>query len=250
MFYLYRWKSEKGKRMIDFKNILKNETEKLGLVVTDEHLEKFIVYMELLKEYGKVMNLTALTEEKDILYKHFIDSLTAARYISRSRLKAIDIGTGAGFPLMPIKIVYDELEVTLVDSVGKKIDFLRALISKLDISGTQCIHARAEELARDKSHREKYDLAFTRAVAPMNVLVEYCVPFLKVKGRMLVMKGRDHEPADRALKELDSMIKKVHSFDIIYNGEKNSRKIIEIEKNAPTSEKYPRKAGIIKRNPL
>jgi 16S rRNA (guanine527-N7)-methyltransferase len=236
--------------MIDFKSILKNEIEKLGVVITDEQLVKFIAYKDLLKEYGKVMNLTSLTEEKDILYKHFIDSLTAARYFSKGRLKAIDIGTGAGFPLMPIKIVYDEIEVTLVDSAGKKIDFLRELIKKLHISNAECVHARAEELARDIKYREKYDLAFTRAVAPTNILIEYCVPFLKVNGKMLSMKGRNYESADTALKELDSRIKKVYSFDIIYNGEKNSRKIIEIEKNAPTSGKYPRKAGIIKRNPL
>jgi len=236
--------------MIEFKSILKKEAEKLGLVITEEQLEKFVVYKDLLREYGKVMNLTSLLEEKDILFKHFIDSLTAALYFTRERLKAIDIGTGAGFPLMPLKIIYDELEVTMVDSVGKKIDFLRVLINKLHISNAECVHVRAEELARDIKYRERYDIAFTRAVAPMNILVEYCIPFLRVNGKLLAMKGRDPGQADNALKELDSRIKKVHSFDIIYNGEKNSRKIIEIEKNAPTSGKYPRKAGIIKRKPL
>ena len=151
---------------------------------------------------------------------------------------------------MPIKLVNSGLEITLLDSVNKKVDFLKKLTKKLDLDMTECIHSRAEDAARTRGHRGSYDYAVSRAVGPLSILVEYSIPFLKIGGKMLAMKGIIHEDAKTALKALKAEIEDIHEFEIQYGDEKNRRSIITIVKKEATPGKYPRKAGTVKKNPL
>lgn len=214
-------------------------------------LNQFKMYMNLLLEWNEKINLTAITDENEIILKHFIDSLTIVKYLKEND-KVIDIGTGAGFPGIPIKIYYEKLDVTLLDSLNKRVLFLDDVINKLELKNVKTIHSRAEELARDKECRECYNVAVSRAVANLSTLLEYLIPYVKVGGKCICMKGpnisQEIDLAKNALKELGGEIEKVENFKLPNSD--IERNLIIIEKIKKTNTKYPRKAGIPSKNPL
>lgn len=229
-------------------NLFKEELKKIGIEATELQLEQLHKYFELLVEYNKVMNLTGITAEEDVYLKHFYDSLTLARVIDLNKVSNLcDIGTGAGFPGMVLKIMYPELEVTLVDSLNKRIEFLKVVIKELGLNTIEAIHARAEEYAI--KNREKFDIVTARAVASLNVLLEYSMPLVKVNGCFIAMKGKnEEEDSSNALKELSSEIELVDNF--LLPIEESSRALIKVKKEAKTASKYPRKFAEIKKKPL
>ena len=217
--------------------------------LTDRQFGQFRDYYGILTEWNKVMNLTAITGEEEVALKHFADSLTILPYIKKAEARTlIDVGTGAGFPGIPLKIVYPELQVTLLDSLEKRVKFLNEVIMKLGLEGIRAVHARAEDAGRAPEFREQFDVAAARAVAPMNILCEYCLPFVKVNGTFIAMKGPAAEEYAGALKILKAHIEADDSF-FLANGE-YSRRVICIKKDGITPAKYPRKAGTPSKNSL
>lgn len=204
--------------------------------VTNE--EKFFKYMKLLLEWNEKINLTAIKDEKEFVIKHFVDSLTINKYI-KDEDNLIDVGTGAGFPGLPIKLFHKEQNVTLLDSVRKKVDVLQDIVEKLELKNVKCVHSRAEDFA--KENREKFDIAVSRAVANMSTLVEYLLPFVKTGGKVICMKGPNFEEelncAQNAINILGGKIEIVESF---YIDEELERNIIIIKKVKETPKKYPR----------
>lgn len=200
--------------------------------------EKFYKYMKLLLEWNEKINLTAIKDEKEFIIKHFIDSLTINNYIKNSK-SLIDVGTGAGFPGIPLKLFNENLSVTLIDSVNKKINVLQDIIEKLELNNIRAIHTRAEDFAKD--NKEKYDIAVSRAVANMSTLVEYLIPFVKLNGIIICMKGPNFEEelnsAKKAITVLGGTIEKVESF---YINKELERNVIIIRKIKETPKKYPR----------
>ena len=226
----------------------KEEFEKYSLELTAKLYEKLDIYAEFLCEYNEKVNLTAITDSEGILIKHFIDSIIPAVKINiPENAKLIDVGTGAGFPSVPLKLYRPDIRVTLLDGLNKRIVFLNQLCEKLDIE-CECVHERAELLAKKPKYREKYDIATARAVAAMPVLCEYCMPFVKTGGIFMAMKGKNEsaESASAAVKLLGGRIEQ----DISYTVNDESRKIFIIKKISQTSSKYPRNSGQIKSKPL
>ena len=207
--------------------------------------------MEMLIEWNKKINLTTIIEENEIILKHFIDSLTVMKYL-KDEDKIIDVGTGAGFPGIPIAITNPSTEVTLLDSLNKRIVFLEDVVDKIDLQNIICIHGRAEEIGKNYQYREKYDLSISRAVANLTTLVEYLIPLVKIGGRCICMKGPDAdeeiENAKYAIKELGGKIVEVNKF--VLPESDIQRTIIIIEKVKQTPKKYPRKAGTPSKEPL
>ena len=234
-----------------FNEKLLEKLNKIQLNVNDEVLNKFWVYMTNLLKWNEKINLTAITDEDDIILKHFIDSLTILEYIPE-KSNVIDVGTGAGFPGIPLKIVREDINMTLMDSLNKRITFLNEIINKLGLKKINAIHSRAEELAKMPEHREKYDIAVSRAVANLSTLSEYMIPFVKVGGKCICMKGSNIEEelktAKNAIKELGGEIEKVINFKLPDSD--NERNIIIIKKVRNTKSKYPRKAGMPSKEPL
>ena len=213
--------------------------------------EKFAVYMELLREWNEKINLTAITDEEGILVKHFFDSCSISEFVDNNS-KIIDVGTGAGFPGLPLKIVNDTLNLTLVDSLNKRINFLNEVKNKLGLKNVETVHGRAEDIGIDNKYREKYDFAVSRAVAELRILVEYLLPLVKVDGKVIAMKGpnidEEVENAKKAVKLLGGEIERIESFRL--GNTDNERTVIIIKKIKNTESKYPRKAGIPRKNPL
>ena len=241
---------------IDWK-ILKNRAKaNWDLVITDEQLRQFVDYTAILLDWNQRINLTAIIEPKDIIIKHFIDSMAFIKkidyYYPQKNIFLADIGTGAGFPGIPITILRPQIHVTLIDSLAKRISFLDYLITQLNLRDIQTCHARAEDLGRNKKHRELYDVVVARAVAELPVLLEYCVPLLKVGGRLIAAKGIKPEDeissAKNALNLLNSQIETLDKYKLA-NGA-DYRSLIVIRKNKSTPEKYPRQPGKPKKNPL
>lgn len=226
------------------------ETEKIiNIDIAREEISILYNYMNLLLEYNKKINLTAITDEEEIIKKHFIDSLTISNLIE-DNCKVIDVGTGAGFPGIPLAITRN-IHVTLLDSLNKRINFLNEVKIKLSLENVNAVHDRAEELARNNDYREKYDVATSRAVAPMNVLLEYLLPFVRIGGICICMKGPN--VADE-ITDIDNVAKilggkYVKTINIKLD-EKMERNIIIIKKEKETSTKYPRKSGIPTKQPL
>lgn len=223
--------------------------EELGIHLTNIQKEQLESYYELLVEYNKVMNLTGITEHDEVYLKHFYDSLTLARVCDLTKeISLCDIGTGAGFPGMVLKIVFPNLRVTLVDSLNKRIDFLKVVAEKLGIYNIEFISSRAEEYAI--KNRECFDIVTCRAVASLPMLLEYSIPLVKVDGYFISMKGskREEEESRRALDLLSCQIEKVDSFSL--PKEKSMRTLYTIKKLEKTSSKYPRKFADIKKKPL
>ena len=235
----------------EFTKIFNNYLEKLNLTLTEEQIEKFYNYMNLLIEWNKKINLTAIVEPKDIILKHFIDSLTIEKYIKKGET-IIDVGTGAGFPGIPLKIAREDLKITLADSLNKRINFLNEVINKLDLKNIETIHTRAEELGKNKKYREKFDIATSRAVANMSTLSEYLIPFIKVKGRCICMKSSDIdtelENAKKAINILGCKIESKDKFDLPNSDLGRSVIILRKVKNTPS--KFPRKAGTTAKEPI
>ena len=234
-----------------FKELMKENLKELNVDLTDLQLEQFYNYMSILIEWNKFMNLTGITDPEEVITKHFIDSLTVLDKIDKNAT-IIDVGTGAGFPGIPVKIAFPETKVVLLDSLNKRIKFLNEVIEKLELKDIETIHGRAEECGRNKSYREKYDIAIARAVAPLNVLLEYLMPFVKVNGKCLCMKGSSSEEeienSKNAIKILGGELIKTEDFYIPNTDIK--RRIVQVNKIKETSNKYPRKAGTPSKEPL
>lgn len=237
---------------IEFKNRLQESFQTQKIDVNEEQYKKFFEYMKLLIEWNEKINLTAIVEPGQVITKHFLDSLTILNYIGTKQQKIIDVGTGAGFPGIPIKIMDDLSEITLIDSLNKRINFLQEVINKNNLKNIRAIHGRAEDFGQDKLYREKYDVCVARAVAPMNILVEYLLPFARVNGICICMKGanieEELEEAKKAINLLGGKIEKVESFGL--SGSEDRRNIIIIRKISKTPKQYPRKAGTAKKYPI
>ena len=225
-------------------------TEEYVLLLQGEEKEKFDAYRALLLEYNNRYNLTTILDEKDMFYKHFLDSVVGERYFKQGS-RVIEIGSGAGFPSIPLKLVRDDLSFTLVESVGKKCEFLHAVVDKLGLSNMNIYSKRAEDLAREEIHREKYDVATARAVARMNTLCEYCLPFVKKGGVFVAYKSGDVteiEEAENAYKTLGGKLKFVTKYELPEGyGE---RTLAVVEKIKPTPARYPRGQGKERKSPL
>lgn len=235
-----------------FQELMKRESP---VELNEKQLEQFYRYYELLIEWNKVMNLTAITEIKDVVVKHFADSLAlmkAMPEISGSSLNVIDVGTGAGFPGIPLKIAFPELKLTLLDSLNKRIKFLDQVISELELEEIRTVHGRAEDLGRDLQYREQYDLAVSRAVANLSTLSEYCTPFVKSGGYFISYKAGniegEVEQSRKAIKLLGCKLEEVVSF--ILTGAEAERSFVKIKRIEGISKKYPRKAGLPSKEPL
>jgi len=225
----------------------------LGISLTEEQINQFLIYYEMLVEWNEVMNLTAITEYEDVMKKHFVDSISLIKaYDVSKQVKVIDVGTGAGFPGLALKIAYPELQVTLLDSLNKRIQFLDAVIDKLGLTGVETIHGRAEDFAKPGKLREQFDLCVSRAVANLSTLSEYCLPFVKVGGQFISYKSEkiseEKELAGKAISLLGGKIKNQVEFTLpdsdIY------RNLFIIEKSKETPKKFPRKAGLPSKEPL
>lgn len=229
----------------------RNSMKSIGIELTDSQLNAFETYYDMLIDRNKVMNLTAITEFDEVMDKHFLDSVYLFRSIElKADYKLIDIGTGAGFPGIPLKIVFPELKITLLDSLNKRVGFLNDVIDELNLNGIEAIHGRAEDIARDKAYRASYDIAVSRAVANLSTLSEYCLPFVKIGGKFVSYKSGDCadevDNAKAAIHLLGGKINKIDEFS--YSN--NSRSFIVIDKVMNTSNKYPRKAGLPSKKPL
>lgn len=226
------------------------EINKLGIQLTDEQLHQLDKYYQLLIEWNKVMNLTGITEEKEVYLKHFYDSLTIAKVIDLTKEKSLcDVGSGAGFPGMVLKVVFPNLKVTLVDSLNKRIKFLTEVANELNLKDIALVHARAEDFA--KNNREKFDVVTARAVAPINVLLEYCLPLTKVGKYFIALKGNISQEIillNNSLTKIGGKL--INSQEFLLPIENSNRSLLVITKENPTSKKYPRHPKDIKNNPL
>lgn len=238
-----------------FEESLRKELNLLSIELKKNQINQFYDYFQLLVEWNKLMNLTAITEMDEVITKHFVDSLSlikAVEEIGTKDYRIIDVGTGAGFPGIPLKIVFPELRITLMDSLNKRINFLNEVISRLGLEKIEAIHGRAEDLGRDPLHREQYDLCVSRAVANLSTLSEYCMPFAKVGGYFIPYKsGKIEEElgaAKHAIFLLGGSVKEVKTF--LLPGTDAERSLVKIAKNNGTSKKYPRKAGLPSKEPL
>ena len=230
---------------------LVEELKKLSVNLSEKQIKQFQIYYEMLIEKNKVMNLTAITEFDEVLEKHFLDSISLIRAKNLNQtISVLDLGTGAGFPGIPLKIVFPELKVTLADSLNKRVLFLQEVIDTLELKDIEAIHGRAEDLARDKKYREQFDLCVSRAVANLSTLTEYCIPFVKLDGEFISYKSGDCEEevtsAKSAIFLLGGKVKEIIKFELGESG----RSFIVIEKVKGTPKTYPRKAGTPSKKPL
>lgn len=228
-----------------------NDLKAIGIELSDEQLEQFLTYYEMLIEKNKVMNLTAITDFDEVLEKHFEDSLSLIQAVDLEKSQAvIDLGTGAGFPGIPLKIAFPNLQITLADSLNKRILFLDDVIRELGLTGIDTIHGRAEDLAKNSDYREKFDLCVSRAVANLSTLSEYCLPFVKIGGKFISYKAGECDEEVAASKSsvflLGGKISDIKKFELGESG----RAFVIIDKVSGTPKKYPRKAGTPSKDPL
>ena len=221
--------------------------DKYGVILTDNQKKKFEKYYELLTFYNEKFNITAITEKNEVIIKHFIDSALGQEKVGDGTL--IDIGSGGGFPAIPLKIMNDKLNVTLLEATGKKCEFLKVVIKELELKDINVLNGRAEDFSKDKNYREKFDICTARAVAKLNTLCEYCLPFVKVGGKFVAYKGDAKEEvkeAKNAITVLGAKLREEYYYDL----EEFSRALITIEKVKNTDLKYPRGNGKERKNPL
>lgn len=238
---------------MDFYDLMAKSAEEVGLQLSKQQYEKFIIYMKLLQEWNEKINLTAIVNDEDVIKKHFIDSIKAFK---RNEFKTagnlIDVGTGAGFPGIPIAIMKDDIKVTLLDSLNKRINFLNTVINKIGISNVTTIHSRAEDGARDGKLRERFDIATSRAVANMSVLSELCLPYVKNGGSFIALKGpsveQEIEESINAISILGGKLIEVCEVNI--EGTELKHNLVVVKKVKECAKIYPRKAGLITKNPL
>lgn len=224
--------------------------KQIEIELTKEQIEKYYNYMNLLLEWNEKINLTAIIEPREIILKHFVDSLTIAKYIKDDE-KLIDVGTGAGFPGIPLSIVKENTDIVLLDSLNKRINFLEEVKENLKLENITTIHGRAEEFGKNKKERETYDIATSRAVAPLNILLEYLLPLVKVGGKAICMKGsniEEIENARNALEILGGKIEKIEEITLPNSDIKRNIIIVKKVKNTPS--KYPRKPGTPSKEPI
>ncbi|MBE6050532.1 MAG: 16S rRNA (guanine(527)-N(7))-methyltransferase RsmG [Clostridium sp.] len=238
---------------MSFYSIMKEAAADVNMNLTEEQYDKFIKYMRLVQEWNQKINLTAITEDEEFIKKHFIDCIKAFKSDELKSAKTlIDVGTGAGFPGLPIAIMREDLNVTLLDSLNKRINFLNIVINELGLKNVVTIHSRAEDGARKKELRENFDIATSRAVANMTVLSEFCLPYVKVGGHFVALKGPAIEDelkdSRNALGVLGGRLKQVIELEIEDTDLKHNVVIVSKEKECPKS--YPRKAGIVTKKPL
>ena len=241
----------------EFADMLEKQCEELKILLSDNQKEQFFRYYEMLIEWNKVMNLTAITEYDEVILKHFLDSLSIVKagcfdQKDLAGKSAIDIGTGAGFPGIPLKIAFPELKITLLDSLNKRVNFLNEVIDMLGLKDVTAVHGRAEDYAKQKEHREKYDFCVSRAVANLSTLSEYCIPFVKEGGSFISYKSgkidEELEQAKNAVKILGGKVQDVVKFPLMDTD--MDRSFVVIKKMKPTAKKYPRKAGLPSKEPL
>ena len=233
--------------------LLEEILKKLNISIDEDQKQKFSDYYSLLLEKNKVMNLTRITDEEEFIIKHFADSLMLCKVIEMDNVDSlIDVGTGAGFPGIPIKIIYPNIKVTLLDSLDKRVGFLKEVIDQLSLDDIEAIHGRAEDLGQDDNYREKYDLCVSRAVADLSVLSEYCIPFIKEQGVFVSYKADGSEDeiyaARTAIETLGAGLNGVCTEQIPGTG--INRQFAVIKKITKTDLKYPRKAGKPSKKPL
>ena len=235
----------------EFNKKIQELAREININFSVEQLGKFYRYMELLLEWNEKMNLTAITEPEEIILKHFIDSLTIVKEI-KNKDKIVDVGTGAGFPGIPLSIINETVEITLVDSLNKRLIFLQNVIEELNLKNVTLVHSRAEDFGRNDKYREKFDIAVSRAVANLSTLSEYLVPLIKVNAKCVCMKASEAEEeinnAKNAIKVLGGTIKRIDKFNLPNSDIGRTIVIIDKEKNTPS--KYPRKAGIPSKEPI
>ena len=234
-------------------NPLKKTLEAMNIENSQELIEKFRIYMEGVLEWNEKVNLTTITDPDEFVIKHFIDSIICANYPEYiNAVKIIDVGTGAGFPGIPLSIISPEKEFILMDSLNKRLKIIDELCQRADIKNVVTLHARAEELAKNKAHRERYDLCVSRAVANMAVLAEYCLPFIKVGGFLMAYKGPEAEnevrEAEHALYLLGGRAEEIRNGNLKEFG--IDHKVVVIKKVSNTPSKYPRKPGTPTKEPL
>ena len=233
-----------------FSEELENVAKQIEIELTKKQIEKFYNYMNLLLEWNEKINLTAIIEPREVILKHFVDSLTIAKYIKENE-KLIDVGTGAGFPGIPLSIVKENTDIVLLDSLNKRINFLEEIKQNLKLKNITTIHGRAEEFGKNKKEREIYDIATSRAVAPLNILLEYLLPLVKVGGKAICMKGsniEEIENAKNALEILGGKIEKIEEITLPNSDIKRNIIIVKKVKNTPS--KYPRKPGTPSKEPI
>ena len=238
---------------MNFYDLMSKSAEDVGLKLTSEQYEKFIIYMRLLQEWNEKINLTAIVEDEEVIKKHFIDSIKAFKRDEFKTAKTlIDVGTGAGFPGLPIAIMRDDIKVTLLDSLNKRVSFLNTVINKLGLSNVTTIHSRAEDGARNIKLRENFDIATSRAVANMSVLAEFCLPYVKTNGSFIALKGpsvdQEIKESMGAIKILGGELKDICEVNI--EDTELRHNLVVVKKIKECSKKYPRKAGSITKNPL
>lgn len=238
-------------------NRLIEKAAKFNIELSEEQIQQFQTYYEMLVETNKVMNLTAITEIEEVITKHFIDSLALVEVYpqireEKSELSVLDLGTGAGFPGLPIKIVFPHLHIVLMDSLNKRVKFLQSVIDKLGLCDIHAIHGRAEEAARNAAYRESFDLCVSRAVANLATLSEYCMPFIKLGGKFISYKSADIEEevndAKKAIAVLGGKLNTVKNVTLPDSDIERSFVFIEKKKNTPKT--YPRKAGTAQKEPI
>lgn len=227
--------------------------KELQIVLTDDQLQAFLIYYEMMVEKNKVMNLTAITEYEDVVEKHFLDSLSLVKAIDLSgKMTVLDLGTGAGFPGIPLKIAFPKLNLVLMDSLNKRIGFLDEVIMKLGLKEIHAVHGRAEEMGRKTEYRESFDLCVSRAVANLASLSEYCIPFVKKGGSFVSYKSGEIEEelkqADKAIRVLGGRLREVTGFRL--PNTEMARSLVVIDKVKSTPKTYPRKAGTPSREPI
>lgn len=231
----------------------KEDVNCLGVMLTEEQIDSFLIYYEMLEEWNQVMNLTTVTEYNEVMKKHFIDSLSLVKaYDPGKRTSVIDVGTGAGFPGLALKIAFPDLKVTLLDSLNKRINFLDAVIDRLHLQGVETIHGRAEDFARPGKLRESYDLCVSRAVANLSTLSEYCLPFVKTGGLFIAYKSErsaeEIQTAEKAITDLGGRRKEIIKFQLPNSD--IDRNLVIIEKVRETPKRFPRKAGLPSKDPM